>query len=188
MIRGRATLTGSPLSSRLAQWTQPGFVRSVQRGTATILNTFSTVAATITAVDPTWTVVFFVGQTHSALSTVPSNWSCRVALANSTTITPVRTGTSGNLLVSYEVIEFWPGAIRSVQRGNVNTGSTATISAVVTTKTVLVWMGQQMTHAGGGGEEATIQGWLTLTNSTTITASATSTGSSEVAYEAVEYY
>ncbi len=78
--------------------------------------------------------------------------------------------------------------IKSIQRGTIAlagaaTTGTATITAVDTTKTELRFLGQS---AGGGGDQHTA--WITLTNSTTITATrVTASGTTTVSWELTEY-
>jgi hypothetical protein len=84
--------------------------------------------------------------------------------------------------------QFGGGSIKSIQRGVINTGNTtsatATISAVNPAKSILSTTGSNTNPA------ANIWSYLSLTNSTTITAtvSTSSANASAIAWQLVEYY
>lgn len=83
-----------------------------------------------------------------------------------------------------------PGSIKSIQSGIIaitasNTSATATVSAVNTSKSVLYTLGAGGTSASAGD----VAGYLTLTNSTTVTGFRSSTGGScAISWQLVEYY
>jgi hypothetical protein len=85
-------------------------------------------------------------------------------------------------------------AIKSIQRGTItiggnNTSNTATITAVDTTKTQLVFLGNS--RGGTGGDHAGMDARIVLTNSTTITATRTCSNcgaDTVVSFEVVEYW
>lgn len=83
-----------------------------------------------------------------------------------------------------------PGSIKSIQSGIIsitasNTSATATVSAVNTSKSVLSTLGSGGTSAGAGD----VAGYLTLTNSTTVTGFRSNTsGSCSISWQLVEYY
>lgn len=166
----------------------PG-VKSIQRGTITI-NGAASNTATITAVDTANSVLRLLGFTvQTAVN--DDHAFARVSLTNATTVTAqcaVAPGT--NVIVSYEVIEFYPGAIKSIQRGTIAlagaTPVTATITSVDTTKAELRSLGFSSSN---GAPSSTVQTSLVLTNATTVTASSVGTGANQtVSYEVVEYY
>lgn len=83
-----------------------------------------------------------------------------------------------------------PGAIKSIQSGfisitNSNTSNAATVTQVNTSKSVLMLLG-----AGGASASAgDLAAYLSLTNSTTVTAFRGSTsGTCTVSWQLVEYY
>jgi len=81
----------------------------------------------------------------------------------------------------------WGTGIKSVQRGTVAAGATATITAVVMAKTFLNFLGFTSTHTSGLVSDAMPK--IVLTNTTTITCS--NGGGAEdalVSFEAIEYY
>jgi hypothetical protein len=187
-FRRRAALTGSALSSTLSRWTQPGFVMAVQRGTVTITSGNVSGTATITSVVTANTRFRFLGCNDSGVDAQPSLLA-KVALTNATTVTAtVNTAPTNNLVVGFEVTEYYPGILKSVQRGTITvtggTGTnTASITTVVTQKSELAWLGATVAST------ARDIPWLTLTNATTVTATNVSGSSTAiVGYEVAEWY
>lgn len=86
--------------------------------------------------------------------------------------------------------DFVGGGIKSIQRGTISIGSlassaTATITAVNTSKTMLNFLGCYTSTSS----DSIYLPLLTLTNSTTVTASKGATGvSATVSYEVIEFY
>lgn len=92
------------------------------------------------------------------------------------------------------------GKIKSIQRGVVSIGtgvssSSVTITAVDTSKSILHYLGQSSAAYNSGygtfGSGAAATAYLTLTNSTTITASRVIAGTNNtqyIGYQIVEYY
>lgn len=72
--------------------------------------------------------------------------------------------------------------VKSIQRGTLPAGGTATISAVDTTKVILAHLG--VVDASGNG---TGNGYLTLTNATTISATSGG-GTGTIGYQVVELF
>lgn len=172
-IHGAWKLTGSPLSSLVFRWTQPGVIRSVQSGTLTIAGGSATGTATITQIDTKNAVIYFGGMTTNDATTDGSRCYGRLDLTNSTTITGTRgSNPAGVMLLPFTVIDYYPGALRSVQYGTVamgaNASATATITAVDTTKAAVLFLGWSTTNvaAPNGQNTATVA----LTNKTTVTA------------------
>lgn len=84
------------------------------------------------------------------------------------------------------------GGVKSVQRGVISltpsaglgTG-TATITAVDTTKSVVMWLGQRHTANDYGNINSRVE----LTNSTTVTAYVSAAGAlTEIGWQVVEFY
>jgi len=183
-------LTGSALDSRVAQFGQRSMIRSIQRGVLSVPNGSSTAAATITSVDPNNSVLSVSQDGDGAVN----RWDASVGtvvFTNATTITATRTTTTGDVLrTSYEVIEYWPGVIKSVQRGTITlagaASNTATITTVNTSKSMLFDLRYSTTELA---VPHTITTRLTLTNATTVTASrAVGTGTNISSYQIVEFY
>ena len=161
-------------SGMVGLWGASSLITQVQYGTVSTAGSSGT--ATITSVDTTRSILINLGQTvNDASSPSPSEMYCRIILTNSTTITITR-GTGGNpgaRVVGFVVVEFAPGVLRSVQAAvlTISSGSstTATISSVNTAKTVLLPLrtSSATTSALTG---VMMDVYLTLTNTTTITA------------------
>lgn len=90
--------------STLSQFTGGG-IKSVQRGTI-LISGVANATATITSVNINKSMVSFLGFAESTFFTdnraVPY-----IALTNATTVTAIRSSSSGATVVSYEVIEFY---------------------------------------------------------------------------------
>ena len=171
----------------VSQWLVAGGgrVRSLQRGTIVLAGGAGSNTATITAVDTANSRLRLLGTSYDTAAATQTNTWARIALTNATTITATRTGTTGGLTVSYEILEYYAGAMKSVQRGTVVVGTPATITSVETTRTELDWLGQTTNFDGDGRSQARIA----LTNATTVTATATGGdgGTTTVSYQAVEW-
>jgi len=77
-------------------------------------------------------------------------------------------------------------AIKSVQYGTVSVGSSATITAVTIGKSVLIYLGGIWTDPGGGAS-TTVGVYITLTNSTTVTATG-GAGVATASFVVVEFW
>lgn len=186
-LRRRWPLTGSPLSSTLARWTQLGFIKSIQRGTIAITGGTSN-TATVTAVDVSNSQLRCLGQTTDNTGLAGQTSFAKIALTNGTTITAiVNTSPGGSIVtISYELVEYFPGVIKSVQRGTItNPTTTATITTVNTAKSVVDHLGN--TTASAGAINAIQRTYLALTNSTTVTATAQN-DSQITGYQVVEFF
>ena len=183
----RSALTGSPLSSALAQWTQPGFVRSIQRATITITGATSA-TSTITAVDISNAELHYLGRTYNNNAGTCDQALVRLTFTNPTTITAsVITSPGADILtVSFEVIEYVPGVIKSIQRGTITQAAgTATILPVNLLKSHLDFLGNTSTV---GAPLIDVDGKMVLTNATTVTYSVGAAGTQVGGYQVVEFY
>ena len=192
----RKVLTGSALSSRVGQWTQPGIIRSIQRGTITLANGQLTNTATITTVDPSNTRLVYLGNDCTDVGgggTGASPCQVRIDLTNATTITATRTDSVDADIVSYEAVEYWPGVLRSVQRATVSTANgtntgTATLATTLqsTTKATIECLGWSNNAAT---VTTNILGRIVLTNTTTVTINRIGTSNILTAgYQVCEWY
>lgn len=180
--RGTGPLGGAMVSL----WGASSLIRSVQRGTITV-SAAMTNTATIAEVKTENCVLLMLGFLPSNGAQTDNKSRVRLALTNSTTITAtvITAPTPDSSTVSYEIIEYAPGVIKSVQRGTItNTTPTATITAVDTSKSALYFLGNTQANTGiparGGA-------YLVLTNATTVTM--TSTNFDEVGgYQVVELF
>lgn len=164
-------------SGMVSLWGAQSLILSVQRGLITIANTATSGTATITAVDPNNAIVLYGGLNGNPPTTDSQStmWAI-VTLTNSTTVTASRVGSTNSLYMPYQVIEFAPGVLRSLQSGTVTllnvSSNTATISAVNPAKAFVVFRGWTTTS----GSDAT--SWDTryqmpkhdLTSATVVTA------------------
>jgi hypothetical protein len=76
----------------------------IQRGTIAIANATSSNTATITAIDMTKTVVHYTSH-NAGNVTNAQDFTARLVLTNSTTLTATRTGTNGELTIVYQIEE-----------------------------------------------------------------------------------
>lgn len=165
-------------------------VKSVQAFT-TVQSADSVTATLATSVDTANSIIFW----SVSFDAVDPEMYVRVDLQNSTTVRSRRyTSSSATATVKGFVVEFQPGAIKSLQRGDVviaggNTTGTATISAVDTSKTILNYLGSSNDTAGSGAvAHHNYVASLVLTNSTTITATKGSNFSNVTSsFEAIEF-
>lgn len=193
-MRRTRFLDGTMVTARVAkqQGLNRSMIRSVQRGTITISIAGQVQTATITAVVLSNTRLIHLGSTSAdGTSTEVPYQSVSLELTNATTITATAGDTSldAAAVVSYEVIEFWPGVIKSVQRGTIQlvgvASNTATVTAVNTAKSSLECTGFYAATA----EPDRFYTKLVLTNGTTITATKnTATDTVNIWYQLVEYY
>lgn len=184
MRRSRAdglfhTRSGMPLVS---------LVRSVQRGTITIAGASTSNTATINAVNTDRAVLKFLGCTVGGVEN-PSFVFARVALTNATTVTATKGNSdpgADDVVVSYEVVEYGMGLIRSIQRGTITAAAgtaTATINAVNTEKSTLDYLGMSTVNT------QTDNTWVAnvdLQDATTVRASALAADAT-VGFQVVEW-
>jgi hypothetical protein len=179
-----------------AQFAMPhSMVKSVQTGTAAIAGSAASGTATITAVVVANSIIYPLGFTYDGTSDVPRDALCHVALTNATTVTGTRgsNASADGCTVGYAVMEFWPGVIRRIQTGTIaitdtNASNTATITAVNTAKSAVIYLGN-ISDVNVTTDRRSEIPRLALTNSTTVTATRVGTGGAiTVGYEVVEYF
>ena len=147
-------------------WGASSLVKSVQRGSIA-LGAAASATATVTAVDLANSVVTYGGASCSGSVSTAAITNTRVALTNATTVTGTRqTADAVTTSVTYEVVEWMPGVVKSVQSGTVIHGTPATITSVNTAKTVVFFGGNSVANA----TQANLNVTVTLTNATTVTA------------------
>lgn len=153
-------------------------IKSVQRGTTTMATSAVTNTTTITSVVLANSRIKYLGFRSDAVGdggTSPAYLMCRVELTNATTVSVFRDQSDNTYgrIVSWEVIEYFPGVIRAVQRGYIdmttNTSATATLSpAVVLAKSELDYLGNITKY--GTSSNNIYSATVVLTNTTTVTA------------------
>lgn len=187
--RSRRSIGPAGIGGVVALWGAPSLVIGVQRGTITITGA-ATGTATITAVDTANSRIRFLGQTASLNAVDGTKYFARLALTNATTVTATVNASPGadSCTVGFEVTEYAPGVLRSVQRGTIScTGgsATATISAVNTSKSELSFLGFSDTDTSNNNG---VVPRLAFTNATTVTASNVVAAQATVAYEVAEFF
>jgi hypothetical protein len=167
-------------------------VSSAIKSIQTVSITTSTVSATATigAVDPNNTILIWNGFTTNQIGTSEPSAFCYISLQDSTTVKVQKIGGTDSITIPITVIEFWPGVIKSVQRGTISwTGSisaTATIAAVDVTKSTVMFCGW---GDNGNDNFYRVLPKLTLTNGVTVTAAVDTAPlvGITVAYQVVEW-
>jgi hypothetical protein len=159
-----------------------GGIKSVQHGEIYLATTDDDEPATINAVDVNSSVVIYTGSRTEGIGS--GDVGAIVTLTDSTTVTATTDSSKDeDMWVTFTVIEFQSEEIKSIQNKEVtlagNTGTagrktTQTISSVTASKTLIIYRGFE---AGGSGFDESM-GYVTLTDSTTITAERKDDGAS----------
>jgi hypothetical protein len=162
----------------------PSLVKSVQAGTIAITGATSN-TATVTAVNVANAVLIWLGNRLPVASGGYRQLNARLELTNPTTVTAtVNTDPGPNTTtVSFVLVEFFSGVLRSVQRGTITGATTATITAVNTKKSFLVPLGQTTDNSVGDTSQAAT---LELTDATTVTQAGGGAGTVS-GYQVVEF-
>lgn len=176
-----------------------GRVRSIQSGTVTIAALGTAGTATLgTAVSLANSLLVYNGRTLTVNNEPDQGrYSPRLELTDSTTVTAtvgVALGAT-TITVAYTVIEFFPGVVRSVQRGTIafsaGTSSTGTLGTAVNPAKAIVMSLQNSSNQSADRHD---RHWvrLSLTDSTTVTAEVNSTLTASgvtvtAAYQVVEF-
>jgi len=174
------------MSGTVALWGLLSLVKSVQAGTIALGGAVSA-TGTIAAVNLAHALVFNLGNTAPSLNI--SAAQIRLALTNETTVTATVGGAAGAQVGSFVVVEFYPGVLKSVQRGTVTlTGvvsNTAAITAVNRDRAFMTCLGLNTNSANidegmGGG---------VLTDDTTVTVTKTTAASQLIyGFQIVEFF
>lgn len=166
MRRNRDFIGPAGMGGMVSMWGQSSLIRSIQYGTTSFIGTSGT--ATITAVDTNNACLFFLGC-QSADTADGAGWTGSCVLTNGTTVTTTYQSSNGyTRILSFCVVEFQPGVIKSRQTFTINcvsaASATTTITAVDVTKSQILFGGMQLY-----GAAMTQPGRVTLTNATTVT-------------------
>lgn len=188
----RTRLIGSAVGSRVAQWDQRSLIKSIQRSIVTIGAGATSATTAITSVVLTNSVIRFLGYVAQGAATTPNITCVRAELTNATTVTAAVNSTgAGDRIASFEVIEYWPGVVKTVQRGTFTTtaatSGTATITSVNTAKATLDFLGfttdeAVVTDVGLAGVD------VVLTNATTVTGTGVGGINRVIGYQVVEWF
>lgn len=192
MRRNRDFIGPAGMGGMVGLWGASSLIKSVQYGTATATSSL-TGTATITAVVLANSVVMYLGNRTTDTTSFIGRVQSRLDLTNTTTVTCTSRDAVATKTVSFAVLEFAPGMVKSLQTGTVNitTGElskNATITAVDTNKSFLVWNNQDSNTAGTND-----QGYSTLIllNATTVQAQqggVASGGNITTAYTVLEFF
>lgn len=163
---------------------------SVIRGTIPMGSGMTSASVTIPAVNTSLSRLRLVGVTSDDTGVTNAVNEPRIALTNSTTITATRrSGTATNLIVAYELSQYYPEFIQSIQRGSITLSNllsaTATINAVNPATSEVDYLGFETADPNNDCSYARV----TLTNPTTVTASRTAqaAGAAFLGYQVVEF-
>lgn len=177
MRRQRSLIGPQGMGGLVSLWGASSLIKSIQRGTITWSNPNSG-TATISAVDMNNAYVTFVGSDVNTDTTATgSNSQSVVQLTNSTTVTASSWGTVNTKVLSWEVMEFVPGVIKSIQRidflyvPDASYTATQTITAVNVNKTQLIYGGNSTNDGNTQEYSGRSRIRASLTNSTTVTVS-----------------
>lgn len=189
----RSRQLGPP--SLVSQWLQGSQINSIQRGRLSITAGSASNTASITAVATAYSIVNLIGWSSSGNTGGIEASIGRLTLTNATTVTANRLSDAAGLVtLSYEVIEFNPTVIRSVQSGFIamavaTVTASATITAVVAAKSQAFCAGVEVTTDGNGGSDETFCE-IQLTNATTVDATrqAAAANAVKVGYCVLEWF
>ena len=166
-----------------------GLVKSYQRSNIVINSAASADATLSPSVDMNNAYVLYLGHTTDDAGTTMPVTTVRIQLIDTKTVRATNGLASGSQIANYEVVEFWPGVIKSVQRGSIvvggSTSAIVNINPVDITRTSLLFLGYTSNATVNNQHHVR----LTLTDSTTVTVTVGASGSSStVEYEVVEWY
>ncbi len=176
----------------IAGYQRLGLIRGVQRALAN-LSTGNSVAVTIRAVVTGCTLLAANGHyTNNFGSKYPPADHILLEMTNATTVTAYRVNSSGvNSAINFELIEFFPGVLRSIQRGYMAvTSGLATITATVTAVDInKAWLRLCGDYINADVVDGYAQCRLSLTNLTTLTYERWTTDTTAVTcyYELAEF-
>ena len=183
----RSRLNAGPGRSAVMRFGH-GIVRNIQRGTIAVAGASSTGTATITAVDTLHSRLRVLGITSNTNNSPASTGNAYVQVTNSTTLTATRNANDASVLtVSWEVVEYFPGVVRSIQRGTVATGSASTITSVNTGRSELDLIGWLSSNTAANNNQTSISPYVVLTNATTVTAFNNAAPQATVSWQVVEW-
>lgn len=197
MSRRQRTFIGPQgMGGLVSLWGQASPIKLIQRGTISIAAGATSGTASINSVIQENCRMRFLNFTSDNVAdggTDGSTLFCRATLTSSTVVTAVRNSSdpSYGRVISFEVTEYNPGYIKSIQRGTVVmagvTSATATITAVDPNKSEVDWLGW-MTNFTAPSNNV----WCSkcvLTNATTVTGTViNSAGSITQNFQVTEFY
>ena len=166
------------MGGMVSLWGASSLIKSIQRGSVVSAAGTVTGTATITAVNLANAVLVWLGAKSTDTNADQRYGMCDIALTNATTVTITRGGNNGDTTASFEVIEFAPGVVKSVQSGRVaisGNPTNVTVTAVDMAKSQLFFLGASAAGAfvwtGAQGEVS-----VALTTTTNVAFSLVNTG------------
>lgn len=189
MRRPRNLLGPQGMGGLVSLWGASSLIRSVQRGTITITGATSA-TATITAVDVANTRLRWLGSRASITAVNGQQYFANLVLTNSTTVTATVVTSPGvnSCIVGYEITEYMPGVVKSIQQGELSvagTTATTTITRVNVDKTELSFNGfRDNDTSNNNGVFATVA----LTDGVTVSATNVVGSTLYVTWQAVEFF
>ena len=188
MRRNRDFIGPAGMGGMVSLWGASSLIQSIQYGTVSVSGTTSG-TATITAVDTADSMLVFMGQSCTDTTSFFERGNVGLSLTNSTTVTATKAGSNSNIVAGFCVVEFYPGVVKSVQRGSrAGFNATSTITEVNTGK---VWV-MHLGYVGVVGntyfpEYDAVR--CELTNSTTLTMKNSNAGGATFFYwQVVEFF
>lgn len=167
-----------------------GNITSVQPLSIVIGSSAASNTGSLTTVDATRTVIFPSGFNSSNSSGTAAADYGRITLTDANTVTATRNSNQlpTTLSCSITAVEFTSNVVESVQYGTISltgtSANTATITAVDTSRSIVIWLGSSGDDAAGRTGNA----FLVLTNGTTVTGqSGDSSGTNIVSFCVVQF-
>jgi hypothetical protein len=188
-VRRQRNFVGpAAMGGMVGLWGASSLIKSIQRGTVAVTNSgLPSATTTISAVDMPNARLRLLGYGVSGGS-ANTRMTLRMSFTNATTITvQVHTATDlAAITASYEVIEYMPGVVRSIQRGTMlGNNGVATITAVDMAKTQVDWLGSTGADAN---TNITSIARVQLTSTTGVTGTSVGTTQDTIGFQAVEFY
>lgn len=166
------------------------YVTNIQQGSITVSSGALSATATITSVDTSKSWIIYLGQVTNLNADQNDHVTCKLTFTNSTTITANRgfkDGATTNV-VNFVVITAEQHLVESIQTGSIAItaliSGTATITSVDTTRSAVFYLGETGTDSGTIIARSHS---VTLTDATTVTATANSSTTGSVGYVVVQF-
>ena len=195
MRRQRNLLGPQGMGGMVPLWGASSMVQSVQSGSTNIAGNLATATATITAINTNNCVVFMAGnRTQGNASWNAGGYYPILTVTNATTLTMTRLdGGPYGIVVNWQIVEFAPGILKSIQRGTVAMvavgSNTATITSVDTAKSIVLGQGATWYDNSSTQSLGATSVTMTLTNATTLTVNRdVSTVTWTQGYQILEFY
>ena len=180
MRRQRNLLGPQGMGGLVSLWGQSSLIKSIQRGTIFMSVAQTSNTASINAVDLANSVLRFCGQTNGGAGDTTTAYALAGISVVGTTVTATRISTFAggtNCTASWELVEYFPGVFKSIQRGTKlfigAAAATQAITEVNPNKSVLESVGLT---GDGNGFSGTYFPYGVMTNGTTITYTSGYTG------------